>query len=63
MRGEGVKYYYFFLHKVVEEAAEQPCPTMVMGVVVAAVFFDLCELVVDSRCLCQNVLNSLEEHR
>ena len=49
--------------KGVEEAAEQPGPTKVAAAVVAIALFIHCELVVESRTLCQNELNGLEELR
>ena len=48
---------------VVEEAAEHPDPTTVMGAVVAICFFIHCELVVESRILFLNELGGLVDLR
>jgi hypothetical protein len=49
--------------EVVEKVAEHSEPTTVTAAVVAAGLFDHYKLFVDSRCLCQTVLRSLDELR
>ena len=48
---------------VVEEAAEHPEPTTIMGAVVAIGFFIHCKLVVEPRTLILNELGGLVELR